>query len=240
MPGPEAPSPPRKAPAARSVAILGWTCLAVWLPVLAALSVYDPRPFAGIWLVLAQQLIGGRALGIATGLSLGIPKPFLIAHCALVDMILIMVLYPLLILGVTKASRLRLIGRIVENARRQARRYAARMKRYGSLGLSLFVMAPVWSTGPMSGTVVGHLMGLRTAVALTAVAVGNTAAITGWTLLFDYIQGLSEFLGKWLPVALLVLLLGGFLVNRLRKRRPRESAPEEAVRSAECEVPGTR
>lgn len=231
MPDSHSPHPVHHPAAPRIVSRLGWSLVIVWTLVLLTLTVLRPRPFAGMWLVALQQLLGGRALGIATGISLDIPKPFLIAHCTLMDMMLIMVLYPLLVLGVRKAGGFRLLRSMVESARSQARRHKKRLQNLGPVGLSLFVLFPLWGTGPMSGTVVGHLIGMHPAVALAAVAVGNLGAVTGWTLFFNYVQGFSETYGKWLPVALLVAFLGFFAVTQVVKRvrhrrRPRTEPPE--------------
>lgn len=206
---------------ARKVGLFGWGAMGVWGVVLVVLSVLRPRPFAGIWLVVAQQLLGGRALGIATALSLEIPRPFIIFHCTLMDMLLIMVLYPLLVSGVRHGSRLRLLGKMIEGARNAARHYKKRMQRFGPAGLVVFVFLPVWGTGPMSGTVVGSLAEWSAVSTLSAVALGNLGAVTCWTFLFSSMQDFAGSYGKWLPVALLVLILMGFVVSRLWRLRSR-------------------
>ncbi|MDX9971439.1 MAG: small multi-drug export protein [FCB group bacterium] len=194
----------------------------IWALVLLALSVLRPRPFAGIWLVVVQQLLGGRALGIATALSLEIPKPFIILHCTLMDMLLIMVLYPLLVSGVRHGSRFRLLGKMIEGARKGARRYKKRLQRFGPAGLVVFVFAPVWGTGPMAGTVVGSLAEWSAWSTLSAVALGDLGAVTCWTFFFSYVQHFAGSYGRWLPVFLLVILLVAFLLSRVWRARSRK------------------
>jgi uncharacterized membrane protein len=221
-PGPD-PGKAFRVAGTAAVGKVGWSLLAVWLTVVMVLSLVWPNPYVGTWLILVQQLLGGRALGIATGISLEFPKAFLIAHVTLTDLILVMILYPLLIRGARHATRLRIIGRVVVNARRTAEHYRRKLQGIGPAGLALFVFVPVWSTGPMTGSVLGNLLGFPHAVTFLAVAAGNLGAVTVWTLLFAYIQGFSDTYGKWLPVAILAAILLAFLGTRLRRAARRRA-----------------
>ncbi len=220
---------PNKA-SARRAARIGWGIAGVWSAVLLVLTLLRPGLYGGVWLVALQQLIGGRALGIATGVSLGVPKPLLLVHSTITDLVFILVLYPLMVFGMDRASRLRFIAKIVRQTQRQAQRYRRYIEGWGPLGLAAFVCIPLWGTGPFSGTVVGTLMEMRTPVIFLAVTAGNFGAIALWTLLFGYIHGFSETYGRWMPVAILAVILIGWLVRHVAGRRSgrRHHAPEAA------------
>src|SRR5689334_22913665 len=68
---------------ARVVGIIAWCLLAGWTLCLAGISFYRPQPYRVVWGVFPQQFIGGRVLAIASGLSFGLPKLFLIINCTI-------------------------------------------------------------------------------------------------------------------------------------------------------------
>lgn len=71
-----------------------------------------------------------------------------------------------------------LLGRIYERALRLARRKSEKVKKYGYLGLTVFVAIPFPATGAWTGSLVAYLLGLPRAKSLLAIEVGVLIAST--------------------------------------------------------------
>ncbi|MBA4177989.1 MAG: hypothetical protein C0505_15745 [Leptothrix sp. (in: Bacteria)] len=91
----------------------------------------------------------------------------------------------------------------------------AAVRRLGVVGL--FVFMPFWMTGPVIGSFLGSLLGLRKRTTLAVVLAGTFAAIAVYAFLFDEVDAGASAYGRYaafvVPVALAVLAM---LVQRWR------------------------
>ena len=115
------------------------------------------------------ELRGSIPLGIAIGLD-----PLLVFFTALLVNVLII---PLVFVGLDLFYNLvsgnAFVRQVVERTRNKA---TLRLRKYGLLGLLLFVAVPLPGTGAYSGALAAWLFGLDRKKSFTAIALGVTVA----------------------------------------------------------------
>jgi uncharacterized membrane protein len=200
---------------------IGQVCLTLWVFVLVVLGVIWLIPYAQAWQLVLQQVVGGRALSISSGLSHDFSKLFLLMQCSLQDIVILLLFYPLLVAGYRRTVEMRIVGPAIANIRATAERHKSRIEPFGAIGLVVFVLFPFWSTGALAGGVVGYLIGMRTCVTFTSVIVGNFLAVGCWIFLFDRMNQFSETLGHRLPWIILAMVLLSAIVFQIRRLRKR-------------------
>ncbi len=217
----------------RQIERAGQVLLTVWVAVLVALGIVFPQPYARAWELVLLQIVAGRAASVSKAAGMGFPKPFLLVHCTLQDIIILLLLYPLLVAGYRYAVEWRFIGPAIANVRATAERHKSKIAPFGALGLMLFVLFPFWSTGPLAGGVVGYLLGMRTRWVFTSVIVGNFLAVALWIWFFDRMSRLSETLSSTMWMFILAGVLLAAAVGRIVAIRRRMKASEAADGNSE-------
>ena len=198
---------PAYGPRLRIIERIGQICLSVWVAVLVALGIVWPYPYANAWQLILKQMVGGRAVSVSAGLSQDFSQVFLLFHCSIQDIIILLLLYPLLVAGYRRAVEIRIVGPAIANVRATAERHKSKIEPYGAIGLMAFVFFPFWTTGALAGGVVGYLIGMRTWVTFVSVIIGNFLAVGSWIWFFDRMNRYSQLLGKTMPWVILVLVL---------------------------------
>lgn len=207
---------PAYGPRLRLIERIGQACLSIWVAVLICLGVLWPDPYADAWQLILQQIIGGRALSVSAGLNQEFPKLFLLLQCALQDIIILLLLYPLLVAGYRRVVEIRIVGPAIANIRASAERHKKEIEPYGALGLMVFVFFPFWTTGALAGGVVGYLIGMRTWVTFSSVITGNFLAVACWIWFFDRMAEFSARLGQRMPWIILALVLALAVISQMR------------------------
>jgi len=86
-------------------------------------------------------------------------------------------------------SKIKFVNRIIERVRKRGEPY---VKRYGLIGLTLFVAVPLPMSGVYSGTILGWFMGLEWKRSFLAIALGAlTAGLIVLTISLAAIESLS-------------------------------------------------
>jgi hypothetical protein len=84
--------------------------------------------------------------------------------------------------------------------------------------LFIFVWFPFWMTGPVVGSVIGFLLGLKVWLNMTVVLAGTYVAIIGWAFflrqLHDQVASYSSYAAMVLMVLLIVIAAVGHLLHR--------------------------
>ncbi len=226
----------------RRIERAGQVLLTVWIGTLVALGITWPEPYSRAWELVLLQIVAGRAASVSKGVAMGFPKPFLLVHCTLQDIVILLLLYPLLVAGYRYAVEWRFVGPTIANIRATAERHKSKVAPFGALGLMIFVLFPFWSTGALAGGVVGYLLGLRTRWVFSSVIIGDFLAVALWIWFFDNMMQFSETLGSRMWVFIVVTVIVGAAIGRvvairrkLQKPVPLEDQP--AISSEET-APG--
>ena len=135
-----------------------------------------------------------------------------------VETVLVLLFYPLFVFSMRKLVVFPKLKRYIERTRAAAELHRDTVRRYGIIGLFVFVWFPFWMTGPVVGCAIGYLLGMSPWLTIVVVLAGTYIAMGGWALLmFDLHNRATEF-GDWAPLLLISLIilfvLLGYGLNR--------------------------
>lgn len=206
----------------------GWILLAG-----AALALLTMLGFGVGWIVARDSTLGFAAMtglnlliGLAAGMSFGYAHGFghlpVIASSALSDTLQVLVFYPLFVLSWNRLIDLGRFGPYLARVHASAELQQGWVRRFGIAGLFLFVFVPFWMTGPVVGSIIGFLLGLRARVNLGVVLAASYLAICLWALLFNQLNALAASYHRWaLFIAIVAVLLLAVVARRILPPRYR-------------------
>lgn len=147
---------------------------------------------------------------------------FLVIFNLFIESIMVLILYPLFVLSWNKLDIVtyRPLNEFMEQSKANAGKYEPLIRRYGVIGLILFVLTPFAMTGPVVGSFIGYLIGLRHHVTLCVVLFSTLAAIIIWVYLIKNFEEVlifySDILMAGFLIAAAVLVLWPYLKKVLR------------------------
>jgi uncharacterized membrane protein len=161
------------------------------------------RPFLSI---TATNVIFGRMAGLSIGIASQMDITLLVALNLFIESIMVLILYPLFVLSWNKLELIsyKPLNSFLERSKENAGKYEPFIKRYGIIGLILFVLTPFAMTGPVVGSFVGYLIGLSHRMTLFVVLLSTFIAIIIWVYL---IKNFEEVLIKYSD-----MIMSGFFI----------------------------
>ena len=123
--------------------------------------------------------------GLSIGIAAQMDTSVLIALNFMIETIMVLIFYPLFVLSWNKLELISYqpLNQFLARSRKNADRYKPLIERYGIIGLILFVLTPFAMTGPVVGSFVGYLIGLKHRVTLFVVLFSTLIAIILWVYL---------------------------------------------------------
>ena len=183
-------------------------------------SLWFPEKSHFIVAVTATNILFGRAAGMSVGYAAGLGHSVVLPVNMLIETILVLLFYPLFVFSWRRLLVIKALRNIMKHTSKAAETHRETIRKYGILGLFIFVWSPFWMTGPIVGCAIGFLLGLRPWFNLTVVLLGTYLAITCWAIflreIIDYVAGYSPFA----PIILvaIVILIGvlGYVLHGVR------------------------
>jgi uncharacterized membrane protein len=179
----------------------------------------------GLYKVLTStaiiHIMGGRALGIVTCLSAGMSLFYTILYNFLVEVVIVLITYGVVVLVMRNIIQPKLFGTAVRQAELTAQGQKTAIKKYGTIGLFLFVMFPFFMTGPVIGAIIGYLLHYRAINNFLIVFSGTLASIVIYALvgnkLINFINQYIhiEVLNRW-GLNIIAVLIVIFLIYHLK------------------------
>jgi uncharacterized membrane protein len=158
----------------------------------------------GLYKVLSStaivHIMGGRALGIINCLSAGISIYYTILYNFFLEVVIVLIAYGIVVLVMRNIIQPKLFKSAVREAELTAQRQKTKIKRYGSIGLFLFVMFPFFMTGPVIGAIIGYLLNYRAINNFMIVFSGTLSSIVIYTLIGD---NLINFINQYIHIDVL-------------------------------------
>jgi uncharacterized membrane protein len=209
------------------ILLTGATIAAIYLAYLAMLFITEPAKAHIIAALTVFELAVGRAAAMAFGYSMFLGHEVVIPIVAIVETIFVLIFYPLFVLSCRQLRLLRPIQKTFNKIHDQAVKREKFVRKYGLLGLFVFVWFPLWMTGPAVGSAIGYLIEMPAHRNIIAVLSGTYAAILCWGLL---LHNLSEPLAQYGSFAVMVLtaavagaIIAGHLLSKAKNRRRRKA-----------------
>ena len=193
------------------------------LTALAVIAVWSPAYSQLLAAVTATNLVFGRAAAISLGYAMGLDDVTVVLVNLLIETLLVLVFYPLFVFSWRQLFELKRLRRYMSAVRDAAERHREKIRRYGIIGLFLFVWSPLWMTGPVVGCAIGFLLGLHIRVTLSVVLGGTFVAMIGWAVVMRELSEQAARLSAVGPIVLFAVLAltvaaAYLLRGRTRKR----------------------
>lgn len=172
--------------------------------------------------MVVLDILAGRGASICFGLGAGMSHILVAVVSVLFNIIWLFIFYPLFVHFYAKMIEIKIIGRAIRSTRNMAEKNRGKVERFGALGLSVIVWVPFTMTGSLVGAILGYLIGMRTRVILLVVFISMTVSSFSWAFGFEYMFGLAEKVGTFVPAVLITIILGAILFFRWRKLKKRK------------------
>ena len=161
------------------------------------------------------NIIFGRAAGMTVGYTMGLGHIVVVPVIMLVETILVLIFYPLFVFSWQSLLVIHALRKFMERTGKAAEAHRESIRRYGMIGLFVFVWSPFWMTGPVVGCAIGFLLGLRPWFNLTIVLVGTYLAITCWAIFLREIYDRIAVYSPFAPVILFMIVIFIVLVSHV-------------------------
>jgi len=171
---------------------------------------------AAFWSIPTSRMLGtmsvtniifGRAVSISIGYADGYGYALVTAVNIWVETVLVLLFYPVFVFSIRKLVEFPRLKRVLDRTQAAAEHHRNKVRRYGVVGLYLFVWIPFWMTGPVVGSAIGYLLGFPAWLTILVVLAGTYTAIAAWAyLLFDIYTRAAAF-GPWAPILIIVLII---------------------------------
>ena len=201
------------------ILLLGLVFLGFYFILLLICAIFFQNYLQEILSITATNVIFGRMAGLSIGVSAQMNTTFLVAFNLFIESTMVLILYPLFVLSWKKLDFVSYspLTQYLERSKISAHRYEPLIKRYGVIGLILFVLTPFAMTGPVAGSFVGFLIGLRHRVTLSVVIVSTFIAILLWVYLIKNFEEMLVAYSDMLMIGIFVIVTIMFLWYLLKK-----------------------
>ena len=183
------------------------------------IALWSARTAQLVAALIATNLVFGRVTAMSLGYATGLDAFTVVLANALIETILVLLFYPLFLFSWRQLLDVKRFGAYLRAVRLSAERHKETIRRYGLIGLFLFVWSPLWMTGPVVGCAIGILLGLAMKVTLFVVLSGTYIAILGWALIILHLHEQVARLSSLAPlIVLLALVIVTAVAYWLRRR----------------------
>ena len=195
------------------ILILGLLLLGCFLILILLCALFLPHYLQPLLSLTATNVLFGRGAGLSIGVAAQMDTSVLIALNFLIEAIMVLIIYPLFVLSWNKLELIsyKPLDQFLERSKKNADRYKPFIKRYGMIGLILFVLTPFAMTGPVVGSFVGYLIGFKHRGTLLIVLFSTLIAIIFWVYLIKNFEEVlivySDIIIKGFLIAAMMILL---------------------------------
>lgn len=175
--------------------------------------------FDGAATMTASHLFFGRAAGLSVGYAQNFSNVMVLGVNLVVETIMVLLFFPLFIFGTRHLVMFSFLNNFMERIDRMAKKRQDRIRRFGLPGLFLFVCIPFWMTGPLMGSVIGFLIGIRTWLNMSVVLGGTYVATVGWGLLLRELQIKATEISPYAPLFIVITIISIAVISIILGRR---------------------
>jgi len=167
--------------------------------------------------ITVTNFLFGRAAGISYGFSVGLDEQIIILVNIVIELITVLLIYPLFVFSWKESSKIHGLENFFSKVKELRLKYSSFFEKYGKYGLFLFVWFPFWMTGPVVGSIIGFLIGIRHLHTMLIVITGTSLAIIVWTYSLKELLHLLSQLSAYAPHILLGLFITIAIAFKLMK-----------------------
>ena len=166
-------------------------------------------------IMTVTNFLFGRAAGISYGFSVEFDDFVIIVMNVIIELITVLLIYPLFVLSWKSSLRIQGLHNFFSKTKEMRLKYSDFFEKYGKYGLFIFVWFPFWMTGPVVGSIIGFLIGLKHYQTMLIVISGTSLAIIAWTYFLKELISLLQHISTYAPYILLGFIIAIALVFKL-------------------------
>lgn len=200
------------------VLIVGISLTFLYVLWLAIQLVRNPSDFQTLLGMTTAEIIFGRIACMGIGYSVNMSHLRVISICMFLETLLVLIFYPLFVFTWRQLLALRWLNHLSRSTRTAAERHKEQVRKYGVIGLFIFVWLPFWMTGPVVGCMIGYLLGMRVWINLVTVLSGTYVAILAWAYLLHKLHQKTLSYSSYAIVIIAVIVTAAVLIWMLRQR----------------------
>ena len=205
------------------ILLLGIAIAFVGLVVMGLVAFWSPQSSRIIGAMTFSNIVFGRAVSMSIGYAAGYGHAIVIAVNIWVETVLVLLFYPVFVFSMRKLVEFPSLKRFLEHTQEAATYQRDKVRRYGIIGLFVFVWFPFWMTGPVIGSAIGYLLGFNSWLTVSVVLAGTYIAMGGWAYLLFNLHSRAAVFAPWAPaliVGLIILMIiAGYWLNRRGKSK---------------------
>jgi uncharacterized membrane protein len=179
---------------------------------------FTPEHFHAYVGMTATHILFGRAAGMSFGYALHYGHAIVVPVNVAIETILVLIFYPLFVFSVRRLLVFGALKNVIERMHRAAEMNQDKIRRYGIPGLFVFVFIPFWMTGPLVGSIIGFLLGLKPWVNLTVVLSGTYLACIAWAFILHELHARVAEFSPFAPMILVAIIIAIVIVGQLLER----------------------
>ncbi len=158
------------------------------ITVLGLSWIWKPEQFQILIAMTVTNVIFGRAAGLSIGYSMNLGHSIVLQIAMITETILVLLFYPIFVLSWNRLLVIPALKKIIAKTSKAAEEHQEKIRKYGMVGLFIFVWSPFWMTGPMVGCAIGYLIGLNPFFNMAVVLSGTYLATTCWAFFLNQLQ----------------------------------------------------
>jgi uncharacterized membrane protein len=175
-----------------------------WIIATYAFSANDAND---LLVLTVTNFLFGRAAGISYGFSVGFGDGLIILVNIAIELITVLLVYPLFVFSWKRSLEIRGFKDFFATVKALRVKHSVFFGKYGRYGLFLFVWFPFWMTGPVVGSIIGFLIGIKHYQTMLIVLSGTSLAIVVWTYFIKELLSLLHHISAYAPYILLALFI---------------------------------
>jgi len=193
---------------------------------MGVVAYWSPQTSEIIGAMSFANLVFGTVVAMSIGYASGYGHTLVIPVNMWVETVVVLQFYPVFVLSVRKLVEFPKLKHFLDRTQAAAERHHDTVRRYGIIGLFIFVWIPFWMTGPVVGSVIGYLLGFPAWLTLSVVLAGTFMTTVVWAFLLFGLYSRAAVFGPWAAVLIISLIILVIIAVYLLDRRGRNRKPK--------------
>lgn len=166
--------------------------------------------------IVVSNILVGRVPALSFGYAADLSHFAVITTNVITELILVSIIYPLFVFSFNGILKVEVLEDFFNKIKSKKQQHQEKFDRYGVFGLFIFVFIPFWMTGPIVGSIIGFLIGMKHYTIIVIVFIATTIAISLWGLFLQEIVNFLLTFDTQVIWIFLFIIVTALLVYRLR------------------------
>ena len=160
----------------------------------------------------------GRVPAISFGYASNLSHTTVIVFNIVAEMILVTLIYSIFVFSLKGVVKVKRLENFFNKVQEKKERHKNIFIKYGRFGLFIFVFIPFWMTGPIVGSIIGFLIGMRHFTIIFIVFLATIISMTLWGLfLQEMVNFISQFDIRFIWILIFIAIVA-IIIFRFKKR----------------------